>query len=80
MLNLFLFQLRVKVYDIATPSKAVYADYTIYVLRNLNRPVIPFGDYSLTLYDVDPVGLRILMINATDADNVSISVFMLNVW
>lgn len=58
-------------YDPATPTRAAYADYTIYVLRNLNSPIINQTLYQVTLYDVDPVGMRVLMINATDADNVS---------
>lgn len=66
----FFWQLRVKVYDPATPSKAAYADYTIFVIRNLNPPQIPQDSYAVTLYDVDPVGMRVIMINATDNDYV----------
>lgn len=64
------FQLRVKVYDVATPDRAAFQDVRINVLRNTNAPQIR-SFYSVDIYDTDLVGSMVIMLNATDADNVS---------
>ncbi|KAH3862863.1 hypothetical protein DPMN_025838 [Dreissena polymorpha] len=67
--DLLEYRLQVKVYDEATPTRASYQTITVSVRRNIYPPKIAADAFDVIVYDTDPIGKEVVLINATDADN-----------
>ena len=67
------FQLRVTMLDDGNPEKVATAAVTIPVTRNVNAPKFSNSNYENTVNENIDVGLSILKVSATDADQDTIT-------
>lgn len=56
--------------DGGSPPRSATATATINILRNLNAPVFNPRDYPATIYETHQVGVDIVTVTATDADQI----------
>lgn len=66
----FSLQGRIVAEDGGSPPRSATAIATINIQRNLNAPVFAQADYNRTIYENQQVGLDIVTITATDADQI----------
>lgn len=66
------FQIRVRAYQKNTPSKYAETDVVVTMLRNSNPPTFTPDSFSISVNYDDPVGKRVLQVQATDVDLVSV--------
>ncbi|WAQ96419.1 CELR3-like protein [Mya arenaria] len=64
-------KLLVTVYDSGSPLLEVQTTVTITINRNLHSPIFQRQNYEATVYDYEPVGSAVVVVNATDADVTS---------
>lgn len=64
-------------YDDQTPYQRATADVVISVSRNVNGPLFQPDNYFRTITEETDVGIMVVDVNATDADNVSLSIYVL---
>lgn len=62
--------MRISAYDSRDPSKFTTEDVTINVARNINPPQFDRNPYSRTITELYPMGVPVLNISASDADQV----------
>lgn len=65
------FQIRVRAYQRNTPSKYAETDVVVTMLRNSNPPTFTPDSFSTSVNYDDPVGQRVLQVQAADVDQVS---------
>lgn len=65
------FQIRVRAYQRNTPSKYAETDVVVTMMRNSNPPRFTPDSLSISLNYDDPVGKRVLQVQAADIDQVS---------
>lgn len=63
-------QLRVTVVDNGNPEKTATATLNITVTKNVNAPKYAQASYEATVNENAPVGISLVKVSATDADNV----------
>lgn len=65
------FQIRVRAYQRNTPSKYAETDVVVTMRRNSNPPTFTPDSFSISVNYDDPVGKRVLQVQAADVDQVS---------
>lgn len=61
----------VTAYDSGAPLAEVSGTVTITIDRNLNAPLFDQQLYETTMYDYEPIGSSVVIVNAEDADITS---------
>lgn len=62
------FQLIVQARDSAANPKSATATVSIFVVRNIHRPIFSPNNYTAQIYDASAIGTSLFTVTATDAD------------